>query len=66
MIIGVATTTFYVYLNYLMVDEEVDEMFSNACLRLWRCCSSDSSSKEGDREAGFLDQSARSSTGLIH
>ena len=53
--IGFATIVVYIYLNYLMVDEEMNEMLTNLCTSL----------RYGRKGPQQLDQSAHSASGLL-
>jgi len=59
-VLGISSTIFYVYLNYLMVDEEMDELIANAWQWLRSC---GGGGRKSDRDT--LDQSGHSTTGLI-
>lgn len=59
-VLGVSSTVFYVYLNYLMVDEEMDEMVAGAWQWVRGC---GGGSRKSERAA--LDESGHSTTGLI-
>jgi hypothetical protein len=56
--LGVGSTVFYVYLNYLMVDEEMDEILGNTWYYLRH-------GSGGRKERDALDQSGHSTAGLI-